>query len=59
MDKKEWDALYVSHQNWKEFVAELINNKQITDTEIVEQIQLEISEIDRLLVKIRDENTHC
>jgi hypothetical protein len=54
MDKKEWDALYISHQNWKEFICEMLDKKQIQDEETIQQIQLEIYEIDQLLKRLED-----
>ncbi|KIV50415.1 hypothetical protein AM501_28085 [Aneurinibacillus migulanus] len=55
MDKKEWDALYTSHQNWKEFVCDLLDKKEIQDEDTIHRIQMEIQEIDQLLKKIGDE----
>lgn len=52
MDKREWDALYTSHQNWKEFVCELIEKKEIQDKSTIHRIQNEIQEIDQLLAKL-------
>ncbi|WCK53048.1 hypothetical protein PP175_16740 [Aneurinibacillus sp. Ricciae_BoGa-3] len=58
MDKKEWEALYLSHKNWKEFISELLENKEeAADNPMVKQIQLEIHEIDNLLKKLSD-NEH-
>ncbi|MBN6185906.1 hypothetical protein JQN58_02760 [Aneurinibacillus sp. BA2021] len=55
MDKKEWDALYTSHQNWKEFVCELIDKKEIQDENTIHRIRNEIQEIDQLLEKLEDD----
>lgn len=55
MDKREWDALYTSHQNWKEFVCELIDKKEIQDENTIHRIRNEIQEIDQLLEKLEDD----
>ncbi|MFT9847935.1 hypothetical protein [Aneurinibacillus sp. REN35] len=55
MDKREWDTLYTSHQNWKEFVCELIEKKEIQDESTIHRIQNEIQEIDQLLAKLEDD----
>ncbi|MCI1692316.1 hypothetical protein [Aneurinibacillus aneurinilyticus] len=55
MDKKEWEALYASHQNWKEFVCNLLDKKEIQDEHIIRHILMEIQEIDQLLEKLTDE----